>query len=114
MYGKELDPMGKPTTATEAVNHGAPEATRIDHTLHHLDDLLPQTAEGQTPRAEDARQDVEEALMQIRSVMDMILSAYSRVLFRERTVIHQYRPPWSPTVATASTVNDVQAKGDGR
>jgi hypothetical protein len=84
--------MAKLTTATEAVNHWAPEAARIDHLLHNLDDLLPETAEGQTPIAEETRQDVEEALLQARLAMDTVLGAYSRVLFHERTVIQQYQP----------------------
>jgi hypothetical protein len=115
------------TTATEAVNHWAPEAARIDHTLHNLDDLLPQTTEGQTPIAEETRQDVEDALMRARLGMDTVLGVYSWVLFHEQTVIQRYQPhldlpprqrpaPAAGLVApsSANAVNDVQAKGSNR
>jgi hypothetical protein len=91
------------TTATEAVNHWAPEAARIDHMLHNFDDLLPETDEGQTPIAEETRQDVEDALMQARLGMDTVLGAYSRVLFHERTVIQRYQPHLVSPQAMAST-----------
>lgn len=78
------------TTATEAVNHWAPEAARIDHMLTHLDDLLPVMADSEPPVSGETREDVEEALKQARLAMDTVLGAYSRVLFHERTAIAQY------------------------
>src|SRR5262245_39558725 len=78
------------TTATEAVNHWAPEAARIDHMLTHLDDLLPVMVDGEPPVSVETREDVEEALKQARLAMDTVLGAYSRVLFHERTAIQQY------------------------
>jgi len=104
--------MDKPTTATEAVNHGAPEAARIDHMLHHLDDLLPETAEVKR-RPRRIRQHVEEALLQARSVMDMVLGAYGRVLFPEVSWIHQYQPTLVSHHGNGQQGNDVQAKGGG-
>ncbi len=82
--------MTRLTTATEAVNHWAPEAARIDHMLTHLDELLPAMVDGEPPVSEETREDVEEALKQARLAMDTVLGAYSRVLFHERTAIQQY------------------------
>ena len=82
--------MTRLTTATEAVNHWAPESARIDHMLTHLDDLLPAMVDGGLPVSEETREDVEEALKQARLAMDTVLGAYSRVLFHERTAIGQY------------------------
>jgi hypothetical protein len=80
------------TTATEAVNHWAPEANRIDHMLTHLDELLPVMVDGEPPVSAETREDVEEALKQARLAMDTVLGAYSRVLFHERTAIQQQYP----------------------